>query len=79
MPIVQDVLHKESKSTVISVVDCRSAYWPCRVKETDQWKAAFCTHNSLYEITRVPFGTVNSGRTSVKALNIHVVLQPIND
>src|SRR5688572_23959433 len=67
MPIVKDVLHKVGKSNVISIFDCRSAYWTCPVKQTDQWKTAFVTHNGLYEFTRVPFGMINSGRTFVKA------------
>src|SRR6218665_2956709 len=77
MPIVQDVLNKVGQSNVISIFDCRSAYWRCPVKESDQWKTALVTHNSLYEFTRVPFGMVNSGRTFVKAINM--VLKPINE
>ena len=70
MPIVQDVLNKVGQSNVISIFDCRSAYWTCPVKESDQWKTAVVTHNSLYEFTRVPFGMVNLGRTFVKAINM---------
>ena len=70
VPIVKDVLYKVGKSNVISIFDCRSAYWTCPVKECDQWKTAFVTHNGLYEFTRVPFGMINSGRTFVKAINM---------
>jgi len=77
MPIVKDVLYKVGKSNVISIFDCRSAYWTCPVKQCDQWKTAFVTHNGLYEFTRVPFGMINSGRTFVKAINM--VLQSVNE
>jgi len=77
MPVVKDVLYKVGKSDVISIFDCRSAYWTFPVKESEQWKAAVVTHNYLYEFTRIPFGMVNSGRTFVKAINM--VLKPINE
>jgi len=35
------------------------------------------THNSLYEITRVPFGMVNSSRTFVKVINM--IFKAINE
>ena len=77
MPMVRDVLNKISKAQVISIFDCRSAYWTCPVKASDRWKTAFVTHNACYEFLRVPFGMVNSGRTFVRAINL--VLQPLQE
>src|SRR6218665_1496430 len=85
MPIVQNVLNKVGQSNVISVFDCRSAYWTCPVKESDQWKTAVVTHNLLYEFTRAIahiakplFGMVNSGITFVKA-TINAFAEPYLD
>src|SRR6218665_2330805 len=36
MPIVQDVLNEVGKSNLISIFDCRSPYWTCPVKKSDQ-------------------------------------------
>ena len=52
MPIAKDVLNKVGKSTIIYIFDCRSAYWTCPVKESDQRGLVFPCNCILYKGTR---------------------------
>jgi len=60
MPTVDEDIMNVGNANIISIFDCRSAYWTCPVVDTDQRKTAFITHHGLLEWTRVPFGMINS-------------------
>ena len=75
MQNIDDVKLKVVNSNFISVFDAKSGYWQITVREEDQWLAAVSTYDSLYELTRVPFGMKNIGATFVRATQM--ILKPI--
>ena len=63
IPLVQELVDKLKGATVFSKFDLRSGYTNVRIKEGDQWKAAFKCSRGLFEPTVMFFGMCNSPAT----------------
>ena len=63
LPLISDLIDKLKDAKVFTKFDVRWGYNNVRIKEGDQWKAAFITHRGLYEPTVMFFGMTNSPPT----------------
>ena len=63
LPLVQTLIDKLHGSTVFTKLDLRSGYNNVRIKDGDQWKAAFKCERGLFEPTVMFFGLCNSPAT----------------
>lgn len=63
IPLVNDLLEKLRHANIFTKLDLRSGYNNVRIKEGDQWKAAFKTNQGLFEPTVMFFGLCNSPAT----------------
>ena len=63
IPLVQNLMDKLKGATVFSKLDLRSGYNNVRMKDGDQWKAAFKCERGLFEPTVMFFGLCNSPAT----------------
>ena len=63
IPLVQNLMDKLKGATVFSKLDLRSGYNNIRMKDGDQWKAAFKCERGLFEPTVMFFGLCNSPAT----------------
>ena len=77
MPYLQSIYQSVSKSNVISVIDCKSAYWQLGCNADDVWKTAFVCDDGQYEFLRCPFGLKNSGTSFVRAMQ--KIISPIKE
>jgi len=60
LPLIADILDGVGKRKVFTKLDLRWEYNNIRIKEGDEWKAAFITHIGAYEPTVMYFGLTNS-------------------
>ena len=58
--LIADILDGVGKRKVFTKLDLRWEYNNIRIKEGDEWKAAFITHIGAYEPTVMYFGLTNS-------------------
>ena len=63
LPVIGDVLNKIKNAKVFSKFDVRWGFNNVRIKEGDEWKAAFITKHGLFEPTVMFFGLTNSPAT----------------
>ena len=63
LPIITDLLNGLSKMRYFTKLDLRAGYNNIRIKEGDQWKAAFKTPRGLFKPTVMFFGLCNSPAT----------------
>uniref|UniRef100_A0A0W0EUI0 Reverse transcriptase n=1 Tax=Moniliophthora roreri TaxID=221103 RepID=A0A0W0EUI0_MONRR len=63
LPLVSDLIDKLKDATIFSKLDLRNGYNNVRIKDGDQWKAAFKTNQGLFELTVMFFGLMNSSAT----------------
>ena len=63
LPLISDIVDKLAKAKIYSKLDIRWGYNNVRIKEGDEWKAAFVTPRGLYEPTVMFFGLTNSPAT----------------
>ena len=56
LPLIQELIDKLKLSKVFSKMDIRWGYNNIRIKEGDEWKAAFRTNKGLFEPTVMFFG-----------------------
>ena len=63
LPLVPELVDKVQGATIFSKMDLRSGYNNVRIKEGDQWKAAFKCSCGLFEPTVMFFGLCNSPPT----------------
>ncbi|ESK81446.1 hypothetical protein Moror_15818 [Moniliophthora roreri MCA 2997] len=63
LPPVSDLINKLKDATIFSKLDLRNGYNNVRIKDGDQWKAAFKTNRRLFEPTVMFFGLMNSPAT----------------
>lgn len=63
LPLIPELLNKLQGATVFSKFDIRWGYNNVRIKEGDEWKAAFRTNRGLYKPLVMFFGLTNSPAT----------------
>lgn len=63
LPLIQELVDKLKQSKVFTKLDIRWGYNNIRIKECDEWKAAFRTNRGLFEPTVMLFGLTNSPAT----------------
>ena len=69
IPLVQELVDKLKGATVFSKLDLRSGYNNVRIKDGDQWKAAFKCSRGLFEPMVMYFGLCNSPATFQAMMN----------
>jgi len=51
LPLISTLVDQLKGASIFTKMDVRSGYNNVRIKEGDQWKAAFITHKGLFEPT----------------------------
>jgi len=69
LPLIADILDRVGKRKVFTKLDLRWGYNNVRIKEGDEWKAAFTTHIGAYEPMVMYFGLTNSPATFQMMMN----------
>lgn len=69
LPLVGDLMDKLKGAKVFSKFDIRWGYNNIRIKDGDQWKAAFKTNRGLFEPMVMFFGLCNSPATFQNMMN----------
>uniref|UniRef100_A0A0W0F853 Reverse transcriptase-rnase h-integrase n=1 Tax=Moniliophthora roreri TaxID=221103 RepID=A0A0W0F853_MONRR len=69
LPLILELLDKLKGATVFTKLDLRNGYNNVRIKDGDQWKAAFKTNRGLFEPTVMFFGLSNSPATFQAFMN----------
>jgi len=69
LPLIADILDGVGKKKVFMKLDLRWGYNNVRIKEGDEWKAAFMTHIRAYEPMVMYFGLTNSSTTFQAIMN----------
>jgi len=69
LPLIADILDGVGKRKVFTKLDLRWGYNNVRIKEGDEWKAAFTTHIGAYEPTVMYFRLTNSPATFQTMMN----------
>jgi len=60
LPLISELVDKVGKERVFTKLDFRWGYNNVRIKEGDEWKAAFTTHHGAFEPLVMFFGLSNS-------------------
>src|SRR6195256_3566397 len=71
LPLISELVDKLKGSKIFTKLDVRWGYNNVRMKEGDEWKAAFRTNRGLYEPTVMFFGLTNSP-TTFQAMMDHI-------
>jgi hypothetical protein len=58
MPIIDELLDELFGASVFYILDHRSVYHQVRIKEGDEYKTAFQTHNGHFEYKVMSFGLI---------------------
>lgn len=69
LPLISDIVNKLSKAKYFTKLDVRWGYNNVRIKEGDEWKAAFRTNRGLFEPLVMFFGLTNSPATFQTMMN----------
>jgi hypothetical protein len=69
LPLISELVDKVGKAKVFTKLDLRWGYDNIRIKEGDEWKAAFTTHHGAFEPTVMYFGLMNSPATFQTMMN----------
>ena len=69
LPLISELIDQLSGSKVFSKMDIRWGYNNIRIKEGDEWKAAFRTNRGLFEPLEMFFGLTNSLATFQSMMN----------
>jgi hypothetical protein len=69
LPLVSDIVGRLRGAKYFTKFDVRWGYHNVRIKEGDEWKAAFATNTGLYEPLVMLFGLTNSPATFQALMN----------
>ena len=69
LPLISDLVNKLSKAKYFTKLDVRWGYNNVRMKEGDEWKAAFSTNRGMFEPLVMFFGLTNSPATFQTMMN----------
>src|SRR6204780_3653934 len=69
LPLISELIDKLAGAKVFSKMDVRWGYNNIRIKEGDEWKAAFRTNLGLFEPLVMFFGLTNSPATFQTMMN----------
>jgi len=69
LPLISNVLENIGTKKLFTKMDLRWGYNNVRIKEGDEWKAAFTTPEGLFEPTVMFFGLTNSSATFQAMMN----------
>jgi len=69
LPFIADILDGVEKRKMFTKLDLRWEYNNIRIKEGDEWKAAFTMHIGAYKPTVIYFGLINSPTTFQTMMN----------
>jgi len=69
LSLITNILDGVGKKKVFTKLDLRWEYNNVRIKEGDEWKAAFTMHIGAYEPTVMYFGLTNSPATFQTMMN----------
>jgi len=69
LPLISDVLENIGTKKLFTKMDLRWGYNNVRIKEGDEWKAAFTTPEGSFELTVMFFGLTNSPATFQVMMN----------
>src|ERR1700733_1669352 len=69
LPLIDDLIHRLSGAKYFTKLDVRWGYNNVRIKEGDEWKAAFRTNRGLFEPLVMFFGLCNSPATFQTMMN----------
>ena len=69
-PLIPQTIDRLSECTLFTKFDIRWGYNNIRIKEGDEWKAAFLTPEGLFEPTVMFFSLINSPSTFQMMMNI---------
>ncbi|ESK87520.1 reverse transcriptase-rnase h-integrase [Moniliophthora roreri MCA 2997] len=69
LPLISDLLDKLKGAEIFTKLDLRNSYNNVRIKDGDQWKAAFKMNRGLFEPTVMFFGLSNSPATFQNFMN----------
>ena len=63
LPLIDDLINRLRGARYFTKLDVRWGYNNIRIKEGDEWKAAFRTNRGLFEPLVMYFGLTNSPAT----------------
>ena len=69
LPLISEIVNKLKKAKYFTKLDVRWGYNNVRIKEGDEWKAAFRTNRGLFEPLVMFFGLTNSPATFQTMMN----------
>ena len=69
LPLISEILDKTRQFSHFTKLDIRWGYNNVRLREGDEWKAAFTTNRGMYEPTVMFFGLTNSPATFQRMMN----------
>src|ERR1700748_1340870 len=69
LPLINDLIHDLAGTGIYTKLDIRWGYNNIRIKEGDEWKAAFKTSEGLFKPTVMFFGLTNSLATFQMMMN----------
>lgn len=69
LPLISDIISKLKEAKYFTKLDVRWGYNNVRIKEGDEWKAAFRTNRGLFEPLVMFFGLTNSPATFQTMMN----------